>query len=240
MDPARSHAAFQTTEWSLLGALRRGDDAAAEVLVQRYWPPVYAYLRRKSVGREKAEELTQAFFATVVVGRRLFQGADPHRGRLRSLLLVALGNFVRDEHRRETVRGKGLEIPPEAVTCEEEWVRRSPAEPPDRAFDRRWAAELVAEALRRSEQHFLRTGRAGHWKVFELRIVAPNVRGLVPQALAELAEDAGFAGPAAAAAAVQVVKDRTRALLHQVVAETVDDPAQLEAELLELKQVLGA
>jgi len=240
MDPTRTHAAFQTTEWPLLGALQRGDDGAAEELVQRYWPPVYAYLRRKGIDRENAEELTQAFFTTVVLGRRLFQGADPRRGRLRSLVLTALGNFLRDEHRRDTVRGKGLELSPEAVTQEEQWISRTPAEPPDRAFDLRWAAELVAEALRRSEQHFLRTGRAGHWKMFELRVVAPNVRGLVPQTLAELAEEAGFAGPAAAAAAVQVVKDRTRALLQQVVAETVDNPAQLEAELMELKQVLGA
>ena len=37
--------------------------AALENLCQTYWPPLYAYVRRRGNSPEDAQDLTQAFFA---------------------------------------------------------------------------------------------------------------------------------------------------------------------------------
>ncbi len=69
---------FRTTCWSAVARARSGDDAARKAalgeLIEAYWPPVYAYLRARGMKREAAAELTQAFFADVVLARGLFGG----------------------------------------------------------------------------------------------------------------------------------------------------------------------
>jgi hypothetical protein len=49
----------------------------------------------------------------------------------------------------------------------------------------------------------------------------------------------GFDSPRAAAAAVQAVKRRAKTLLREVVAETLDDPADVDAELAEIGRYLS-
>jgi hypothetical protein len=90
---------------------------------------------------------------------------------------------------------------------------------------------LLEEALRRCEAHFQRSGRHGHWALFEARVLQPAVHRTRPPPLSELAEAAGFPSPALAAAAVQGVKRRVVALFREVVAETVEDGANVDAEL---------
>jgi len=51
----------------------------------------------------EAEELTQSFFAEVVLKRELFERAEAERGRLRSLILRSLSNFLADQIRRRGV-----------------------------------------------------------------------------------------------------------------------------------------
>ena len=97
---------------------------------------------------------------------------------------------------------------------------------------------LFEEALRRCESHFRESGRAAHWELFEARILRSAISGNEPGPLGEMPEAMGFASPALAAAAVQVVKRRAMALLREVVAETVDNPADVEAELADVRRFL--
>jgi hypothetical protein len=57
---------FATTHWSLvLAAGDRRDaeaDRALERLCRAYWPPLYAYVRRRVSDVHQAQDLTQAFF----------------------------------------------------------------------------------------------------------------------------------------------------------------------------------
>ena len=50
-------------------------DALAD-LCQAYWPPLYAFLRRRGHTPENAQDLTQGFFARVLE-RQDFRAADP-------------------------------------------------------------------------------------------------------------------------------------------------------------------
>ena len=66
--------AFLTTHWSLIGDVandRDKDRALIALLIQRYWKPVYCYLRHKGRQNEEAKDLTQDFFHEIVLNRRL-------------------------------------------------------------------------------------------------------------------------------------------------------------------------
>lgn len=226
MNLEHTGARFHTTRWTLLDAARAGDPAmhaaALDELVRRYWPPIYAYLRRAGAPRAEAAETTQAFFADVVLQRRLFESADSHAGRLRSLLLTALKRFSIDQHRRRHARG-GPTIPFDRLDHEESALSAAPpAASAEDAFDRRWALARLQEALARCEHHFRSAGRARHWRAFEARLLSPAISATPPPPLAELASALGFRTPADAAAAVQTVSKRLRALLRELAIETVN------------------
>ena len=245
----RTYERFQTTRWTEIRALavdgedRRRD--ALELLIGRYWPPVYAHLRSQGKSRDAAAELTQAFFAEVVLDRGLFDKAQQSRGRLRTLLLTALKRFGIDQHRRGTARRTDVTIPLDQLHIEDTRLGPTSASAGDAAlhaiekpFERRWAMSMFEEALRRCEAHFRDTGRAGHWELFETRVLRPAITQNEARPLAELAEPLGFKSPALAAAAVQVVKRRATALLREVVAETVDDGEDVDEELAEVRRYL--
>lgn len=231
---------FETTRWSLIEDLIDADAdrsrRAEEELARRYWPAVYAFLRRSGYGRDLAADLTQSFFVDVIYGRRLFRRADRASGRLRSLMLTALTRYAIDAHRRAISRGANRLVPAEAIFAEEHNLAASG---PHDAFERRWAVAQLEEAMRRCERHFRANGRDKHWQVFEARILAPSITGAVPPPLAELADRLGFARAGDAAAAVQVVRKRATALLREVVAESVGDEREAELEFLEIARVLA-
>jgi RNA polymerase sigma-70 factor (ECF subfamily) len=242
VDASNTHAEFQTTCWTLVRELGGEGDAAqraADEAMRRYWPAVYAFLRRSGFRRERAEETTQAFFTDVVIGRSLFERADPDLGRLRTLLLSALKRYLVDLHRREVARGSRNRLPAEAIEREEGNWADVEMDGPD-AFEIRWASAQLEESMRRCEAHYRSSGKAAHWEAFEDRVVRPAVGSGTPTPLGELATRLGFRGPADAAAAVQVVRKRALALLREVVGETVRDETEIEQEYRDTLRLLGA
>jgi RNA polymerase sigma-70 factor (ECF subfamily) len=99
-----------TTQWSLvLAAGRPGTPRAAQALAelcQRYWPAVHAYVRRRIQDEHQAQDLTQSFFAYLLEKQGL-RHADPQRGRFRSFLFAAVGNFLANEHDRAAAQKRG-------------------------------------------------------------------------------------------------------------------------------------
>ena len=74
---------FFTTHWSLVEKVKQQGDrdmALIGLLLERYWKPVYCYLRRKGYDNEQAKDLTQGFFHEVVLDRHLVERADPAKG----------------------------------------------------------------------------------------------------------------------------------------------------------------
>ena len=98
---------FLTTHWSLIEDVKEHEDkdrALIGLLLERYWKPVYCYLRRKGYGNEQAKDLTQGFFHEVVLSRSLIERADQSKGCFRSFLLHALNQHLIDEQRKETAQ----------------------------------------------------------------------------------------------------------------------------------------
>jgi DNA-directed RNA polymerase specialized sigma24 family protein len=231
---------FQTTAWTLLGQLREGDpdtrEAAMHSIVVRYWPAVYSAVRAMGRTRDDAADTTQSFFMDVVIKRGLFHGASPQRGRLRCLIRTAIKHFVIDYHRQQ--RAGGLQfLNVAAIEHEETGVLANGSDDPDRAFDRRWAAAIIDEALVRCERHFHGTGKPAHWEIFHARCILPALHACEPLPMARLAAEYGFQSAAYATAAIDVVRKRFKALLGQVVSETTEEDA--EAELAYLMGLLN-
>lgn len=245
MELRQSGATFPETLWTLVACAERANGAegarARQALACMYWPAVYAFLRRSGRTRGTAEELTQAFFTDVVEGRDLFAGASSERGRLRTLMVAALKNYQIDVHRREASRRVDCTWSLSSFDVEEEERRgvSRAGESPEVDFDRQWAAAVVREALRRCRAHFEGSGKARHWKLFELRVVQPVAAPSEPPSLAGLSSELGFRSSADAAAAMQVVKKRFDAILREVTAETTAPGDDAEDEWRWLHRVLG-
>ena len=221
MGSQESRGAFPTTNWADVRALdgSRGAESL-RLLVESYLPAVYSFLRRRGLDRERAADVTQGFFADVVLARALFQTAAESRGKLRSLILTALKNYCVDIGRRERARGAGMLRPLEDswLVREDDLLAQAP-ESADSAFERRVLLAVLEEALRRCETHFLGSGKRGHWMAFDARVLRPLLASVAPSPIDDVARVHGFASPADVSAAVQVVKRRLAALMQEVAAE---------------------
>ncbi|HEX3798436.1 MAG TPA: sigma-70 family RNA polymerase sigma factor [Verrucomicrobiae bacterium] len=155
------NAAFATTHWSIVLEASRGElvqsAAAMEKLCQRYWYPIYAFVRRRGSDRQEAEDLTQAFFAHLLE-RDTLKKVDPKKGKFRTFLLASLSHFLANEwDKRQTWKrgGRAQTISLHEANAEEIYGRE-PIEPatPEKLFDRRWALLLVEAVLARLREEY--------------------------------------------------------------------------------------
>lgn len=231
MDLERTTSGFPETRWSLVaGASSKTPGEALAALIESYWPAVYSYLRRGGFAREEAGEITQAFFADVVLARDLFGSASRDKGRLRSLLITALKNYLKDAARRRAARSNGRPALPAEWLDREDAMLTDATTSPDDAFERRWAFSHLDEALRRAEAHFRRAGKGANWELFDARIVRPSVSNVSPPPLEDLARRHGFRTSADAAAACQHVRARIVEFLRDVVAASCPNSTDAEDE----------
>ena len=114
-EPPAGADRFHTTRWSVvLIAGDRGTPEAREALAalfEAYWYPLYAHARRRGLGVEQAQDLTQAFFVRLLEKGDL-AAADRTRGRFRSFLLASFQHFLCNWRDRERAvrRGRGRPV----------------------------------------------------------------------------------------------------------------------------------
>ena len=145
---------FATTHWSLVLAAAREEDRdgrlAMDSLCERYWYPLYVFVRRRGYSAEDAQDLTQAFF-TRLLDKGDVARASPARGRFRSFLLASLQNFLINEYDRARAlkRGGGVPVSSIDMTDAEERYVAEPASDvsPEDQFHRKWALTLLDRAL---------------------------------------------------------------------------------------------
>jgi len=238
----QTDADFETTDWTFIDVLR-GDvegrqGEAIEALIRSYWPPVYAWLRQNGHNHHEAAELTQSFFHEIVLERLLFERADESRG-LRNLIRAALRNHVIDHHRRRARQPAGRLIPDAALRVEQSAFSGRDETTPDQLYDQRWALACLEQAIEECERLYRAAGRLDYWQAFEARVLRPARHQNEPSPRAQLADQLGFTDESHVSVAVHMVKQRLQALLRQVVARTVDDPEECEAEFRLLCRLLS-
>jgi RNA polymerase sigma factor (sigma-70 family) len=231
--------AFQNTAWTQVFAAGRLDAPdsrqAMELLCRHYWYPIYAFLRRWGYERQNARDLTQAFFS-YLIEQSVLQKADPEKGRFRSFILGTLKRFVSNQQARQHAlkRGGGASI----ISIDEQTAEgRYAYEPsigvsPEKLFDRRWALELITQAMSKLEAEYR---RAGMLEVFA--VLQPYLNGEQEGDFALLAKEL-HKSEGAARVIVCRLRNRFRKLIRNMIAATVSDPEQVEAELRDLQAAL--
>ncbi len=146
---------FEPTHWSLVLSAARGGRQALEELCSAYWQPLYSYVRRMGYAPADAQDLTQSFFARLLE-KHVLEFADRQRGRFRTFLLTALRRFVINEWKRDRSERRGggrqtLSINFEASEVEGV-LEPSHNLTPDALFERRWAMQVLENAVARLRQ----------------------------------------------------------------------------------------
>jgi len=227
---------FRTTHWSEIMAARQpdGERAARAMasLCQTYWPPLYAFIRRKGHDEETAKDLTQEFFARVLA-KDYFRRADPQRGKFRTFLLSALTHFLANEWHRDHCQKRGNGQP--TISLDGEMAEFDGGQElshdmtPERLFDRRWAETLLGRVLAQLRREY---GVAGRGRLFErLRPYLDGAESL--ESYGTLASSEGLE-PGAVKVQVHRMRRRFGELLRQEVARTVSHPGEIDGELRHL------
>jgi DNA-directed RNA polymerase specialized sigma24 family protein len=157
---------FNSTQWSLvLAAAERStpeSENALGALCAAYWPPLYAYIRRRGYEISEAQDLTQAFFLRLLE-KNYLGDADREKGKFRSFLLASLNHFLANEWDRKQAqkRGGGVTIIPLEMDSAEGYYRTDRADllTPEKLFERRWALTVIDLALKRLGEEFTDKGR---------------------------------------------------------------------------------
>jgi len=230
---------FLTTHWSLIDGVKEHTDkdrALIGLLLERYWKPVYCYLRRKGFGNEQAKDLTQDFFHEVVLSRSLIERADQSKGRFRSFLLHALNKYLVDELRKETAQKR---IPPAKLVPLD--IDNPPILPqkvsqlePEQCFDYAWKTDLLERALAELKQWYFGRGMDSHWYLFRDRLLRPSLEGVEAPPFSQLCKQYGIEDQTKASNMLGTVKRQFQKILIKHVRQTVLSGDVAEAELGEM------
>lgn len=239
---AEKAGAFSTTHWSVVLGAARNDPASATAALERlcriYWPPIYAFIRRRGSGPHDAEDLTQAFFAFVLENEFL-KKVDRSKGKFRTFLLASLTNFLNNEwDKRQTLkRGGQHQIISLDEAAAEGLYLREPEESltPEKLFERRWARALIEQVLARLKQEYAAGGKVDLFARLEPALTGDVAAGAYAQWAAALNMTEG-----AVKVALHRLRRRFGEVLRSEIAHTVSSPEEIDEEIRHLFAAISA
>lgn len=211
--------------------------AALSSLCELYWYPIYAFIRRQGFSASQAADLTQEFFLRVLE-KNYFRALDPARGRFRGFLCASVRHFLSNERDRARTLKRGGARPPISldVDAAEGRYQLEPHDDltPEKLFDRRWALILLDRALTHVGRDYAEANKAA---LFE------NLKGFLTGDSSGIPYAQVASGMDMTEGAVKVAVHRLRrhfrdALIEQI-AETVSDPADIDAEITYLMKAVS-
>ena len=235
-------APFETTHWTVvLQASKSASDEAARkaltIFSEAYWPPLYTFVRRRGYSPADAQDLVQGFFVHLFEQNTLSR-ADKEKGRLRTFLLGSLQNFLLKERERIRAIKRGgnyqfvsfdLHLP------QAEAAMFATAHLADvNAYDVAWASAIVARAWKNLRERCAAEGKSD-W-IDQLK---PFVAGgtALPSNQEEVARRLGTSVENLRVWLTRL-RQRYRNALRAEVASTVSNPAEIDAELHYIYQIL--
>ena len=240
-----NQGSFPTTDWGLFVNIRAGNSqakrAALDILIRRYWKPVFVFLRCQGKDEESAKDSTQAFFADWIE-HDVFAKADERKGRFRSFMLSCLKRFVANEHRADRALKRrptaGLLSLDELMDDTEHPYEPKDGLTPEMIFDRTWASEVVQRVLKHLELECRNTGKELHYDAFARRIIKPILHGDPAPSLADLGREAGLTEKQAANL-LETAKRAYRRLMEEEIRLYAESEAEVEEEVRAIFRILG-
>ena len=232
---------FATTRWTQV-LVSRGDSAQARQalsdLCAAYYGPVVAFLRREGRDDDTARELAHEFFARVLE-RQSFDGADPQRGRFRSYLLGALKHFLANQRVHDLREKRGGRVVHQPLPTETDSslgpeIADPSALSPDTVYDREWALNVLERAFRVLKRECEQSGT-----LHEFETLKPWLTGEgTGQPQADAARELGM-NEGAMRVAIHRLRRRFRELAKAEIAQTVNDPGDVAAEIRHFIEALS-
>lgn len=232
-----SHAfPFPATMWSRVLRTRESNDlgtarVALDQLCAAYWEPVAGYLRALGCPEQESEDVTQDFFATFL-RREGFQRAQPEQGKLRAYLKSAIRHHLYHWRRDGAALRRGGGQEPVALDADDAPDLPAP-ELADYQYDVQWALVVMERAMSGLKDGYAKRGRLDIYERLKPTLLIAEYGDA-----SALAEELGMTR---GALAVEQHRARRRLaeLLRAQVADTLDEAAEVDAELLHLLHVLA-
>ncbi len=237
--PARTHAVFPATRWSLIARVRAEDAdsaAALEEICRSYWYPLYAFLRRSGVRPHDADGVTQGFFLRVL-SKEILHAASSEKGPLRSFLLGSLKRHLADHGRvaYAAKRGGGeVLIPIEWNEAELRYsVEPADALDPETLYSRAWARGLLENVRTQVRTAFIARHPARNYAAIEPYLTPDEDRAPYREFAAQLGSTEG-----SARLLIYRLRRKFRERLEAEIARTVTDPAEIPGKLAWMRAAL--
>jgi len=170
-----ARARSRRTSWSVIRQAhdhRSSEYAdALQKLIRIYWKPVYCFIRYSwRRGNEDAKDLTQEFFARIVLQNELVRKFIPERGSFRAFLKASVTNFMNNEIRSAGRKKRGGDVnilALETLDFDPRELVRAPREgDPEKAFDEAWRTLVLQRSLERLEERLRQEGKEIYFEVF--------------------------------------------------------------------------
>ena len=232
--------AFETTHWSLvLSARHRSSPDAQQALCElceKYWYPLYAYVRRRIPDVHEAQDLTQAFFAKFLEKNWVAQ-ADPERGKFRTFLLTSFSHFLANEWDKSRAKKRGGDRFHFSLDFDdgERRLARNPATDltAEHEYERQWAISLLGQALNSLRCEAVAAGKQQQFEALKECLTGDRGRSY-----AEIAEQLTMSETAVKTAVHRLRRQYGRRL-RKAIAETVADPSDVDEEIGRLFRALS-
>lgn len=228
---------FTATHWTQVAEAAGKEDSevartALAALCNKYWQPIYGYLRRKGHSPTDAEDLAQGFFIHLIEGNAVAR-ADRTRGKFRTFLLGALQRYLIDETRRMCVQkraGSRVHVSVDSQALENGYQDESdPGLTPDQIYDRRWAAAILHNAFSELAVEFRECGQSDRFELLKRYLSEAPDEGEYPVLAARM----GLAVKAVSSAVCRL-RQRFSDLVHQNVLSTVGCAEEVDDEFKQL------
>ena len=238
---ARTARTFATTHWSLVLAAGRntssGGQAALEKLCRIYWYPLYSFVRFSGSAPADAQDLTPGFFLQLLKSNFL-DAVAPQKGKFRSFLLASLKHYLSNERDRDRALKRGGGIAPISID-EQDAESRYRLEPvdrmtPEKLYERRWALTVLDLALARLKEEYAASERLPLFDQLKEDLTGGETR----DSHAEIGRRLDMT-PGAVKVAAHRLRQRYRECLRAEIADTVENPDEVEEEIRHLFHALN-
>ena len=234
---------FDATRWTLVLRARGNDSPegleALGDLCKSYWYPLYAFARRRGLAKEDAEDRTQGFFERLIE-KRYLDDVSADKGKFRSFMLRAFKNFMAEDWKRANAEKRGGRVKFVAITMEDADIRFSSEQASsggeESAFEKTWAHTLLDQARARLKEELAAEGKLSHYEALlaYLPTSRSNGQGI---GYSSLAAQLGLSEEGARTA-VHRFRKRYALIVRKEVANTLENPANVEEELSYLIRVV--
>jgi DNA-directed RNA polymerase specialized sigma24 family protein len=227
---------FPTTRWTLI-LEAKGDAAlkrkAFDELARVYWQPLFVFLRSKGLDAATAQDTVQELLLTLL-NRDVVEKVTPERGHLRAYLKTAATNHLLHAHEKTSAQKRGAGA--KAIPIDEKLTERLAVDTahPDEAFEREWATLVMGRALEKLRQEHVSGARVGPFALVE-QFFKPGAEAT--PSYADAAKANAMSLPQLKAF-LHRARLRYRELVREEVLETVENPADVDAEMGALLEAL--